>query len=444
MGDRPTRIAYLTSGAAGMYCGSCMHDNSLTRALRDAGYEARLIPTYTPIRTDEEEVTVDQVFFGGINVFLQQKIPLFRMVPRLLDRFLDNPWLIRKVTSRAIETSAKELGALTVSMLKGVQGNQRKEVKRLCRWLKEAINPDVIILSNILIGGCIEQIKRELQIPVIVTLQGDDIFLESLPEPFQTQSLERIRGIAKHVDAFMVHSQFYAEFMTDWFQLNPDRVHVTPLGIDLHDFDFDEPPSTSDRPPTIGYLARLAPEKGLHQLVDAFLELKQRPQGADVRLLIAGWLGKNNQAFVDEQFERLTSAGLEADFQYLGSIDRDEKLKMLQQIDLLTVPTVYREPKGLYVLESLAASVPVVQPDHGAFPELIEQTGGGVTYEAGNTSAHVDTILRLLADPTTRSEMGRAGRNAVFSGRGGEAMARSTAAVIEKVLGDHRTTDPAA
>ena len=134
MAKSPSNIAYLTSGAASMYCGSCLHDNTLARAISQLDVDIQLIPTYTPIRTDEENTSVDRVFFGGVNVFLQQKIFLFRYLPAFLDRFLDAPWLLRKVTSKASSISASHLGSLTVSMLKGVRGNQRKEVRRLSRW----------------------------------------------------------------------------------------------------------------------------------------------------------------------------------------------------------------------------------------------------------------------------------------------------------------------
>ena len=179
------KIVYLTSGAAGMYCGSCMHDNTLARALNSRGWDVQLLPTYTPIRTDETDVSVDQVFFGGINIFLQQKIPLLRHVPAMLDRFLDRPWLIRKVTSRALETDPKTLGKLANSMLQGMEGNQRKEVIRLCDWLALEAQPSLIMFTNILIGGCIPEIKKRLGVPVLVTLQGDDVFLDSLPEPYR-------------------------------------------------------------------------------------------------------------------------------------------------------------------------------------------------------------------------------------------------------------------
>ena len=261
------KITYVTAGAAGMFCGSCMHNNTLAQALTAQGCPTVLVPTYTPIRTDEREVTIDQVFFGGINVFLQQKIPLLRFVPSFVDRFLDNPKLIRRVTSKAIETDAKMLGRLTVSMLKGKAGNQRKEVKRLVNWLRDDMAPDVLVLSNMLIAGFIAELKKQMPVPVIVTLQGDDIFLNSLEDPHRGQCIELINKLDKFVDGYLVHSNYYANEMSELCGLNRDKMYVTPLGIDTGDFVGLLRDRQSAEQVNIGYLARLTTDKGLHNLV---------------------------------------------------------------------------------------------------------------------------------------------------------------------------------
>jgi len=181
------RAIYLTAGAAGMYCGSCMHDNAVTRGLLKRGVNIQLLPLYTPIRTDEEDVSADRVFFGGINVFLQQKFPLFRHLPGFLDRWLDNPALISRLSARAVKVDGKELGGLALSMARGESGYQRKEVARLMKWLREEGRPDLVVLSNLLIGGIVPAIKKELKIPVLVNLQGDDVFLNELIDPYKDQ-----------------------------------------------------------------------------------------------------------------------------------------------------------------------------------------------------------------------------------------------------------------
>lgn len=427
------KIAYLTAGAAGMYCGSCMHDNTLASALAREGAEALLVPTYTPIRTDESDVSLDQVFFGGINIYLQQKIPFFRYVPRFLDHFLDSPWLIRRVTKKAVTMSLKELGALTVSMLKGRDGYQRKEVRRLCDWLASDLKPDLVILTNALIGGAIPEIKKRLRIPIVVTLQGDDIFLESLPENYRKQSIELIRRISNDVDLFLSHSHFYADAMSRYLSIERSKIVVVPLGIDTHDFTSREPLTPDPlRPPTIGYLARLAPEKGFGVLVDSFIKLHQRATLANHRLKIAGWLGPTQETFANEQFAKLRAAGLESKFEYVGSPDRKSKVEFLESIDLLCVPTTYEEPKGLFALEALATGIPVMLPRHGAFPELLAETGGGFLVEPHQSDALADKLLEVLEDREKLRAQGQAGREKVLQSRDARAMAQAHLAVLKQ------------
>lgn len=443
MTNDPLRIAYLTAGAAGMYCGSCLHDNTLAAALTRLGVDIQLIPTYTPIRTDEQDVSADRVFFGGINVYLQQKSALFRWLPAALDRILDRPWLLRRATARSTAIDPRFLGDLAVSMLRGEHGYQRKEVRRLARFLASDARPDLIVLTNMLIGGCIPELKRVLGVPLLVTLQGDDAFLEYLPEPHKTRCLEQIRRLVPAVDGFLVHSRYYAEFMTEYFGIPREKLHVVPLGIDTRDFaplageagSGPEGDSGGQRPPTIGYLARLAPEKGLHVLCDAFLELRRRPGMDQVRLRIAGWLGEQNRVYAESQFDQLRAAGLGAAFQFVGEVDRLGKQAFLRAVDILSVPTTQREPKGLFALEALAAGVPVVLPDHGAFPELIASTGGGCLTPPGDPRALAGALADLLQDAPRRRRYAENGRRTMLEQRSAEAMARSTLDVLLRYAG---------
>jgi glycosyltransferase involved in cell wall biosynthesis len=434
MADPTHKIAYLTAGAAGMYCGSCMHDNTLASAMTRLGADVQLIPTYTPIRTDEENVSIDQVFFGGINVFLEQQVPGYRFLPEFMRSILDRPNLIRWATKGVASTSPKVLGALTVSMLRGDQGYQAIEVAKICDWLSKTVHPDLVNFSNVMIAGCVPHLKRDLDAPIVVTLQGDDIFLESLPEPYKAQALSEIRGFVKHVDAFLTHSHFYAEFMSEYLGIPIKKFRVVPLGIELRDFpSIDElAKSRKGSPQTIGYLARLAPEKGLHVLVDAFIELKKRKATRDVHLRIAGWLGEDKRAYAEREFAKLEDAGLEDSYEHVGSIDRQEKIAFLQQLDVFSVPTTYREPKGLFVLEALAAGVPVVLPSHGAFPELLKSTGGGRLVTPNDPIALADALELMLLDATSRRQLGQEGAKAVHQNYHADAMAQATLDVLSE------------
>ncbi len=391
-------IVYLTAGAAGMYCGSCMHDNSLAKALIAKGRECLLVPTYTPIRTDEADASVDKVFFGGINVFLQQKFPWLAYLPRWMDSALNRPQLIRRLTAGAMKTDPKFLAALTVSMLRGMEGNQRKEVKRLSDWLAKDVRPNALIFSNLLIAGCIPEFRKRLKAKILVTLQGDDIFFESLPSPFREQAIEAMRRLVPSVDGFLVHSRDYGLRMAEILKIPEKAVHVVPLGIDTVDFE-NMSWNALEGPTRIGYLARMAPEKGLHYLVDAFIELNRRNPGNDSILDLAGWMGPQHQEYWQKQVEKLNSAGLSNRYTYHGSVDRQEKVRFLSAIDLLCVPTEYQEPKGLFVLEGIACGVPYLLPNHGAFPELHERLQFGSLFQAKDRDSLVQSLERHTQVP---------------------------------------------
>ena len=386
-----------------------MRDNTLVAALVRQGYDALLVPTYTPIRTDEDDVSQSRIFFGGINVYLQQKLGLFRRTPWFFDRLLDGKGLLNWVSQFAVKTQAQDLADLTISMLKGKHGHQRKEVAKLVRWLGRDVKPQIINLTNALLSGMVGEFKRQLRAPILCSLQGDDIFLESLPQPQRGQAIELIRDNSRQIDGFIATSGYYADFMAGYLGIPRDRIHVVYPGLNLHGHGHPRA-EANGRPFTIGYFARICPEKGLHLLVDAFRILRQTPGLPPARLRISGWLGDNNKTYFADLQKKLESWGLLGDVEHVESPDHAAKVRFLHSIDVLSVPTTYREPKGLYVLEALANGVPVVQPRHGSFPELIEATGGGILVTPDHAEDLARGLRHLLEDPAYRDELGRAAR----------------------------------
>ena len=433
---RPLKIAYLTAGAGGMICGSCLHDNTLARALIALGHDVQLVPLYTPIRTDEQDVSSSRIYYGGINMYLQQKMSFFRWLPKWLDRWLDQPWLIDWAAGRSVKIEPTQVADLTLSTLRGRAGFQRKEVERLAEWLTGDLKPHVIVFSNILTAGCVPEIKRRMNVPVVVTLQGDDIFLRGLPEPHQTQALAEIRKLIDRIDGFIANTRFYADHMAEYLGVPRERIEIVPLGIDTRDFENREGARgrEGELPPTIGYLARLDPAKGLHVLADAFILLRQMTGMEHARLKIAGWLGEPHRAYAEEVFSKLRAAGLGDAFEYVGEVDRRGKLDFLASIDVLSVPTTYREPKGLFVLEALAAGVPVVQPEHGAFPEVLAELGGGLLHRPEDPQHLAERLRELFADTASRERLSQTGRIAVLAARNGRVMAERTASILERIV----------
>jgi len=391
-----------------MYCGSCLRDNTLATELMARGHDVVLLPVYTPTRTDEENVSDSRVFFSGISVYLEQHVPLFRKTPAMLDFIWDAPAVIRLATGRGVSVDPEFLGDMTVSMLRGEQGHQAKEFRKLLAYLRLEAPFDVIVLPTSLLASLAPPLRRELRRPVVCTLSGEDLFLEGLPLPQREQSKALIAEAAPAVHSFIATSEYYADFMAGYLGLTRRQIAVAPLGIH---FDGLEPKASAspDRPLTIGYLARIAPEKGLHLLASAYIRLRRELGLENARLEVAGYLAPEHRTYLDAVAKALAAVGLEGEFRCHETIDRPRKLAFLQGLDLLSVPSPYAEPKGLYLLEALACGVPVVEPQHGAFPEMIEKTGGGVLFAPGDIVDLAARLLELAKDPARRRELGRRG-----------------------------------
>ncbi len=405
------KLVLLTPGTGSYYCGVCMRDNALAREAIRQGHEALMVPMYLPLTLDEAPVSADlPVFYGGINVYLQQKFAFFRNSPRWLDRLLNYRGFLRLAGKASGMTGGGELGELTLSMLQGENGKQAKELDELVQWLKSDARPDAVWLSTALLAGLARRITRELGIPVLVSLQGEDSFLDGLPEPFRTKCWNTLSDCQQDIAAFIAPSRYYADFMGQRLRLAPEKLRVIPNGIPLDGYHPEIPPAAL---PVIGFLARLIPQKGIDLVVDAFIELKRRGRHPGVRLRCFGAMTAEDSRHVEKLKQRLAAAGCGTDAEFLPNVSREEKLLALQSLTLLSVPTVYGEAFGLFLIEAMAAGVPVVQPRTAAFTEIVEETGGGILYEGNTSAALVEAWETLLADPARARELGRAGRAAV-------------------------------
>ena len=426
--DPTMRFLFLTPGTGHFFCGSCLRDDALGRALEALGHEVSVAPLYLPMVLEREEPQEPAVHMGGINVYLQQKSRVAGMLPRFVRDLLDSPRLLRWASRRGNMTDASDLGELTVSILRGEEGRQAKELDKLIDWVLKQPRPDVVVISNAMLTGVVRRLRDTLNVPVVVTLQGEAPFLDGLAPADRDRAWSTLRVRAEETDAWIAVSSHYGDEMKTRLGLPTERVHVVHNGIDVADFTA---PAAAPSAPTIGYLARMCRDKGLDTLVEAFAQLKERGAPPGLRLRVAGVQLREDQPFVEEQRERLRQADCLGDVDFLPNIDRAQKLDFLRSLTAFSVPARYGESFGLYLLEAMAAGVPVVQPRHAAFPEILDATGGGLLCPPEDPAALADALLELLNDPAHATRLGERGRAAVRDRFTSRRMAQQVAEICQ-------------
>jgi glycosyltransferase involved in cell wall biosynthesis len=379
-----------------MYCGSCLRDNAMATELIARGHDVMLLPVYTPTFTDEPNVSSNHVVLGGISAYLEQYVPVFRKTPRWLDRLWDSKTVLSLASRRSISTNPKMLGEMTVSVLKGEDGFQSKEIFKFVDWVKDQAPPDVINLPYTLLLSLAGPLKEQLNVPILCTLQGEDLFLDGLQDPYRTEAMNLIRDHLPHVDLFLSVSEYYADFMPGYLGIPREKIRVVPLGINPNGFEMRAPNRSGSF--TVGFLGRVAPEKGLHVLAEAYRLMRQSGDLPAGRLEVAGYMAADCKPYLQEIQNYMKEAGLDQEFRYHGVIDRAAKIEFLRSLDVMSLPATYDEPKGVSLLESMACGVPLVQPRRGAFTEIVEITGGGLLVEPDNPHSLAAGILSLAKD----------------------------------------------
>jgi glycosyltransferase involved in cell wall biosynthesis len=430
------KIIQLVPGSGNaFYCENCFRDTNLVMAMRGKGHEVAVVPLYLPIMSDNEHCKPDApIFFGGINVYLQQKSSIFRKTPRWIDKLFDFPALLKWVGKKSGMTRAEELGDMTLSMLLGEEGNQAKEVKRLVDWLEFEGKPDLVQFSNALLIGMAHEIKKRLKIPLICVLQDEDIWLDAMSASQSKLLYETISKRSKDIDAFITVSQYYKDLMCNKLDIPYERVHVVYNGIRAENYLQSDLPSN---PFVIGFLERQCQEKGLGVLADSFIILKKNNRIPNVKLRLAGGMSPGDEPYVDSIKKKLKSANVIDDVEFLPNLSGKSRTDFLKSLSVLSVPAEHKEAFGVYITEAMASGVPVVQPNHGAFPELLNMTKGGIIYEPNEPQSLANAIESLLLNPVQMRELGNQGMNAVREKFTIELMAKQFLSIIENVANNY-------
>ncbi len=427
------KIIQITPGTGNFICGNCVRENALAHALRNLGNDVVMVPLYLPMFTDEPNASEGvPLFLGGINMYLQQKSPIFRHTPRWIDSLMDHPGLLRWSAGHAHMTRARDLGTLTVSLLQGRNGVLRKEIDRCVHWISESFQPDIVCLSNALLIGLAEPLKKELGVPVVTNLQGEDSYLDSLPSPWKDEAWEITSKCVKHVDAMIAVSRTHADIMQTGLSAEPDKIHVIYNGINLDGY---APSCRPPDPPALGFLARMCPGKGLGTLVESFILLHGRNCCGNLKLKVAGAKTPGDDPYVNSLKKRLAEASLSDRASFHPNLTRIEKQAFYRQLSVFSVPATYGESFGLYLLEALASGVSVVQPRHGAFPEILGILQGGLMCEPDDPASLADGIEQLLTDREQAKKLSETGRSNVLKNFNIDRMAKEVSSLLYNLTG---------
>jgi glycosyltransferase involved in cell wall biosynthesis len=405
-------IMHIIPGSGGsFYCGNCLRDSKYVEALRKSDHKVVKVPMYLPLFADEHDLSREiPVFYGAVSIYLKQQFPIFRRAPGWVDRALNSKPMLKLASRFAGSTRAKGLEEMTVSMLLGEEGQQKEELQKMIDWIVENCAPDVIHLSNALLLGLAHQLGERLRVPVICSLQDEDVWVDVM-KPSAAESVWKLMSKkAGHITEFISVSHYYAGVMIKSMDLPEEKVTSVHIGVDPADYTFQP---VAEKRRNIGFVSRMCHENGLDILVDAFILLKQQPGFEDVNLVLTGGSTGDDKKYLSDIRRRIAEHGLSGQVEFHDDFEEQGLRDYFKKVSVVSVPVRNGEAFGIYLLECMASGIPVVQPELGAFPEIVELTGGGVIYRENTPALLAQSLGQLLSDPTEMDLLSRRGREGV-------------------------------
>jgi len=427
------KIVHITPGSGGtFYCQNCFRDNELVKALQNLDHEVYNVPMYLPLNIDKDiEEGSTPLFYGAINVYLKEKIKIYRHSPEWLERIFDSKPMLQFAAKKSGSTKAEGLEEMTISMLNGEDGRQASELERLIKFLSKEIKPDIVHLSNALLLGLAKRMKTDVGAKVICSLQDENEWIDPMAEKYREKVWSLMAKKAEDVDLFITASEYYSNLSQDKLKIDLEKIEVVYSGINLTGYKDSVIPMD---PPVIGYLCRLNENFGLDILVDAFIKIKQESNFKNFQLYITGGYTADDEKFVSAIHKKIEKSGFKNDVKFWDDFNIVNRIKFLSSLTLLSVPVPEGEAFGAYQVEALASSVPAVQPNVGCYPEFMKITNGGVIFHPNDSETLADAIVKLLSDPEKIKTMGIEGKAVINEKFTLTNMARKTISVYEKAL----------
>jgi glycosyltransferase involved in cell wall biosynthesis len=407
------KIAFLVTGSGGsFYCSNCYRDMLYFRAVKMAeGVTAAAIPLYLPPEKIYSESGFDSnVFFGAISLYLREKVHFFEQMPSFMDKILDSAPLLRIAAKRAGTTRTEGLEDMTLNMISSNHSSREKEVERLVKYMISTGKPDIIHLSNALIIGLAKQIKSLTDVKVVCSLQNEDDWINDMAEPYQSLAWKMIAEESVNIDAFISPSRYYRDFFASKTGLPSEKITVIPSGIEAIAV---QKKTISENGQALGFFSRVSRHNGFDKIADAFIALKSEQEFSNLTLHVCGGFTADDKPFISEQIKKIKEHGFKSSVHIYPEFVGSAKENFLSTIDIMSVPVRKYDAYGLYILESNAAGIPVVQPATGAFPEIIEMTGGGILYYPDTVNELAENLKTLLRNRELTDSYGKKGSIAV-------------------------------
>lgn len=405
------QVIHIIPGSGGsFYCGNCLRDSTIVGSLRKTGNEVVKIPMYLPLFSDEHDLGDIPVFYGAISLYLRQNYSLFSKAPGWVDNILNSGPMLKLAAHMAGSTRSQGLEDMTISMLLGEEGKQKKELDHMIDWIADHYKPDVVHLSNALLLGLARRIKEKLNTTVACSLQDEDVWVNAMDDHFRKKTWALMSERGRDVDAFFGVSDYYSERMKTQLNIPDHKLFSLHISVDPRDYEYI---NSADKEPAIGFISRMCEENGLGVLVDAFIHLKQQPEMDKVNLVVTGGATGDDAKFIKSIKKKIKEAGLENHVEFHKDFEGPGRNEFFKKVSMISVPVLEGEAFGLYLLEAMASGVPAVQPKLGAFPEIITLSGGGVIYDRNDPEVLSKSLIHLIHNPSELRQLSAAGREGV-------------------------------